>query len=252
MNVFSISKTIPNTKQYPLHRHNYWEAMYYLEGTGHLAGENGEIPFSKGKLIIVPPNILHGSSSENGFVNISIGCDFDNLFIFEDIIVIEDNTDFDGEKLAKLIYKNRHKSNGYLSSLCSAYTQFILQNLTYEKNINRAIVKIIDVASKHFFDSEFDITTTLNQSGYAEDYIRSEFKKQTGYSPIDFLAKLRIDHAKKLIEIFRNKLTVAEIGESCGFTDSAYFSRRFKQFVGVSPVRYKTNISKTTEQFPVL
>ena len=112
--------------------------------------------------------------------------------------------------------------------------------------------KIIDVASKHFFDSEFDITTILNQSGYAEDYIRSEFKKQTGYSPIDFLAKLRIDHAKKLIEIFRNKLTVAEIGESCGFTDSAYFSRRFKQFVGVSPVRYKTNISKTTEQFPVL
>lgn len=244
MNVFSVSKTPPNTQKYPLHSHNYWEIMYYLEGDGFLATEDGNIPFSQGSIIIVPPKFLHGSRAQNGFINISIGSDFDNLFMFDKIIAVSDNADFDGKQLATIIYKNQHKDDGYLSSLCSAYTHFILQNLSYDKNISRAVSEIIDAVLKRFYDTEFNITVLLKNSGYAEDYIRNEFKKQTGYTPIDFLTKIRIDHAKKIIDIYRDKLSIAEISESCGFNDAIYFSRRFKQFEGVSPKHYKTNISE--------
>lgn len=241
MSEISISKTAPNTQRYPLHSHKYWEVMYYLKGSGYLATSNENIPFSKGSVIIVPPNFMHGSVSENGFVNISIGCDFDNLFRFNNIISVNDNVDSDGEKLASMIYKNQHKSNAYLSSLCNTYAHFILQNFTYEKSINNAIGKIVDIISENFYNIEFDVTAVLNQSGYAEDYIRAQFKKQTGQTPVDFLAKTRISHSKKLIEIYGNNLSVAEIAEACGFNDAIYFSRRFKQFVGVSPQKYKTS-----------
>lgn len=242
MREISISKTAPNTKSYPLHKHKHWEIMYYLKGSGYLATSKRRIPFSKGSIIIVPPNHMHGSVSENDFVNISISCDFDNLFIFNDIVCVRDDADFEGEKLATLIFKNQHKSKNYLASLCSSYAHFILQNITYEKSINKAIGEIIDTISENFFDSEFDITAVLNQSGYAEDYIRAEFKKQTGQTPVDFLAKTRITHAKKLMEIYGNTLSVSDVAEACGYNDAFYFSRRFKQYVGASPKQYKNKL----------
>lgn len=240
MHSISISKTEPNTKKYPLHRHPQWEIMYYLEGEGHLATEHREYPFSVGSILIVPPYVMHGSVSEAPFVNISIGCDFEGLFLFDDVTAVRDNADFDGRQLADLIYKNRHQKGHYLASLCAVYAHFVLQNLTNEKNIHRVIRGIMDTASQSFPDAELDMAALLRRSGYAEDYIRSEFKKQTGYSPVDFLTKVRIDYAKKLLDIYGENLPVSKIAEACGFRDAIYFSRRFKQFVGLSPAKYRT------------
>lgn len=244
MNGFSISITEKGTKKYPLHSHTNWEIMYYLEGSGHLATKNEKIPFSQGSIIIVPPKVEHGSVSSDGFVNISVGGDFNHLFMFDSIIKQQDNVNKDGEKLARLILENRHGDPQYLDSVCNAYAHFLLQNSQYEKRINREIAKIIDEVNKNFTDPDFNIGELLYNSGYAEDYIRAEFKKITSYSPIDFLTKLRIEHAKKLMEIYGQGISVAEVSESCGFDDSVYFSRRFKQFCGASPADYKKQHTK--------
>ncbi len=239
MNNFFISKTSEGTKKYPLHRHPYWEVMYYLSGVGHLATQNASIPFSPGTIIIVPPKYIHGSVSRDGFVNISIGGDFGHLFMFDSIIVQQDNDALNGERLSKLIFDNRSADAEYLSALCNAYAHFLLKNAVYEKKINREISKITDEITKNFFDPSFDVTDLLIKSGYAEDYIRTEFKKTVALSPIDFLSKTRIEHAKKLLEIYGSNLLVSEVAEACGFEDPIYFSRRFKQFTGLSPTEYK-------------
>ena len=239
MSDFFISITKEGTKKYPLHQHPEWEIMYYLSGEGYLATQNKNIPFQPGSIIIVPPRVTHGSVSQNGFVNISIGGDFSHLFLFDHISVQTDNENRNGERLAKLIYDNRHTNNDYLSALCMAYAHFLLQNSVWEKKITQAVRNIIEQVSARFSDPCFDITSLLNQSGYAEDYIRAEFKNSLTISPIDFLTKTRIEHAKKLLEIYGSNLSISEISEACGFDDTIYFSRRFKQFAGISPTEYK-------------
>ena len=239
MNDLYISKTKPGTKIYPLHQHPNWEIMYYLKGEGYLATQNENIPFKPGSIIIVPPGVTHGSVSQNGFVNISIGGDFSHLFLFDYISVQMDNESRNGERLARLIYDNRYVNNDYLSALCGTYAQFLLHNSNPEKRITQAIRNIIEQVSARFSDPCFDITSLLNQSGYAEDYIRAEFKNSLTISPIDFLTKTRIEHAKKLLEIYGSNLSISEISEACGFDDPIYFSRRFKQFAGISPTEYK-------------
>lgn len=238
MNGFSISITKPGTKKYPLHSHKHWEIMFYLEGDGFLATKGNNIPFTKGSIIIVPPDTVHGSVSQNGFVNISIGGDFGKLLMFDTIIALQDNGAYGSEQLARLIYLNRHLNNDYLASLCTAYLHSILQSFIYEKKINRVINDIVNEASLNFSDPEFNITDLLSQSGYAEDYIRNEFKKATGLTPLDLVAKMRIQHARQLIDIYGESLSVAEISTACGFDDPIYFSRRFKQFLGTSPKKY--------------
>ena len=239
MSDFFISITKEGTKKYPLHQHPKWEIMYYLSGEGYLATQKEKIPFKPGSIIIVPPGVVHGSVSQNGFVNISIGGDFSHLFLFDYISVQMDNESRNGERLARLIYDNRYVNNDYLSALCGTYAQFLLHNSNPEKRITQAIRTIIEQVSARFSDPCFDITPLLNQSGYAEDYIRAEFKNSLTISPIDFLTKTRIEHAKKLLEIYGSNLSISEISEACGFDDPIYFSRRFKQFAGISPTEYK-------------
>ncbi len=244
MSNYFISITKDGTKKYPLHQHPQWEIMYYLSGEGFLATKNGGIPFKPGNIIIVPPGVMHGSVSQDGFVNISIGGDFNHLFLFDHISVQEDNIGKNGERLARLIYDNRHTSNDYLSALCTAYAHFLLQNQGLEKRIIKAVQNIIELANLHFSNPCFEMTPLLNQSGYAEDYIRAAFKEATHLTPVDFLAKIRVEHARKLFEIYGDILPVSEVAEACGFEDPVYFSRRFKQFIGVSPTEYKKQMIK--------
>ena len=239
MNHISVGITQEGIKKYPLHHHNNWEIMHYISGEGYLATATYNIPFQKGSIIIVPPGTIHGSVSENGFVNISISGDFQHLLMFENPILLKDTLQQDGETLARLILNNRYSNADYLSSLCSAYIHFLLQSATCETKLSKSVKEMIAGITEHFCEPDFDVTFLLQQSGYAEDYIRAEFKKITQMTPVQFLTKMRIDHAKRLLEIYGDTNSIAEIAQTCGFHDCVYFSKRFKQFTGIAPDHFR-------------
>ena len=239
MNNIYATITEPDTVKYPLHSHSKWEIMYYLEGTGYLATENGDIPFVPGDIIIVPPKFQHGSVSENGFVNISIGGNFEHLLMFEGPQKLHDNRTSEGGTLARLILQNRYSGNEYLSALCGAYIHFLLKNAEYDNCLSRAVTEIVSQITDNFSNPGFNVTEILNKSGYAEDYIRAEFKSRVGVSPVKLLADIRIEHAVKLFEIYGQSISVSEVASRCGFNDVVYFSKRFKEIMGESPKLFK-------------
>ena len=129
-----INCTQDGIKVYPMHKHNNYEIMLYLQGTGYLRTQNRDYPFSPGSIIIVPPGMEHGSTSKNGFKNISISGKFENLLRFEYPVTLFDNKQNEGKILATMIYNNRHKNNDYVSKLCAAYLHFILQYISATNN----------------------------------------------------------------------------------------------------------------------
>ena len=238
-----INCTQSGIKTYPMHKHNNYEIMLYLQGTGHLRTQNTDYPFSPGSIIIVPPGIEHGSTSEDGFKNISVGGRFENLFYFKDTVTLFDNKQNEGRMLATMIYNNRHKNNDYVSKLCIAYIHFILQYISAADNISASVNKIICEIENNFYDYDISLRHLLQKSGYAEDYIRAHFKKITGKTPNGFLTDIRIKHAAFLIEIYANTLSLQQIAEQCGYADYVYFSKTFKSILGISPKEYKKIIS---------
>lgn len=68
-------------------------------------------------------------------------------------------------------------------------------------------------------------------------YLGQIFKKETGISLNDYINKVRINKAKKLLK--ESNAMVYEIADQVGFSDPQYFSTVFKKIVGVSPKDYR-------------
>lgn len=62
----------------------------------------------------------------------------------------------------------------------------------------------------------------------------------TGMLYKDYLAKLRIDHAKILLH--EGNLSIAEISQTVGYSSVSYFIKLFKNATGFTPAKYMKNI----------
>ncbi|AYB46726.1 helix-turn-helix domain-containing protein [Paenibacillus lautus] len=68
-------------------------------------------------------------------------------------------------------------------------------------------------------------------------YFSNYFKKTFGVNYVEYLNKVRLSHAR---EYLRNTdLSIAEIGEKTGYSNSSTFTTTFKKYSGVSPSEYR-------------
>lgn len=63
------------------------------------------------------------------------------------------------------------------------------------------------------------------------------FKKETGYSPYEYIIKTRIDKAKTLLK--KTKLGIKEIAFEVGFNSEANFSNTFHMNVNMTPKEFR-------------
>ncbi len=69
---------------------------------------------------------------------------------------------------------------------------------------------------------------------------RDLFRKATGYSPSEYITRIRIRQACELIN--EGNLSIEEISLRVGYTDRLYFQRVFKSRLGITPGEYKKRI----------
>ncbi len=79
-----------------------------------------------------------------------------------------------------------------------------------------------------------DVSKEVNVSPY---YFSKIFKEESGENFTEYLAKIRINKAKELLE--DAELSIKEIGVMSGYTDPNYFSRIFKKHTGITPREYR-------------
>ena len=90
--------------------------------------------------------------------------------------------------------------------------------------------------SKKTLPIPISLAAVAREWGYHEKYLSHRFKQQTGSGFAAYLRTLRVRHAVFLFE--RGVVSVKNVALLCGFSDPFYFSKVFKETMGVSPKEY--------------
>lgn len=74
-------------------------------------------------------------------------------------------------------------------------------------------------------------------AGLSSSRLQAVFHEVTGYPPLDYLRRLRIEEARRLLADPR--LSVKEIAARTGFRDTSHLSKVFRRIDGLSPAHYR-------------
>jgi len=90
---------------------------------------------------------------------------------------------------------------------------------------------------KNNLDADNPIESVVEISGLRERSFKRRFKKATGLTPIAYMQHLRIEAAKRQLEI--STMPVDEIAYEIGYEEPGFFRRLFKRTTGLTPSAYR-------------
>ena len=105
-------------------------------------------------------------------------------------------------------------------------------------NLNISFLqKATDIVYSEMHNSQFSVVSLAEKLSISTSQLNRKLTAISGYSPSNFITRLRIEHAKKKLE--KDDKPIGLIAEECGYYDLAYFSRMFKKMTNKSPSQYR-------------
>jgi len=136
------------------------------------------------------------------------------------------------------------------------YTDHLIHALVYRylfigrEDAPPNAVKQISALPKHILrrvtermrtlDTELSLQVLAKESGYSRVHFVRMFRAATGYTPHNYLLKLRLDRARELLA--SPALSLTDIALECGFSSHSHLSRVFRQVLGATPSEYRRSL----------
>ncbi len=131
------------------------------------------------------------------------------------------------------------KHDGYyfecISLLYKIFAELQKKNYIPESQY-KAIKPAIDYINENFLNKKIPMPYLAEICGISESYLKKLFIKKFGVPPVKYLIQLKINYACDLL--ISNLYTISQIAEICGYKDVYFFSRQFKEYMGLSPTDF--------------
>ena len=104
-----------------------------------------------------------------------------------------------------------------------------------DAELNR-LLPAIEHISKHYAEN-LTVGQLARRCSFSESHFSRVFKQRMEMTPHVFVEQVRMFHAIDAIQ--HGAASIAEIALNCGFYDHSSFVKRFKNFTGTTPLRYR-------------
>lgn len=99
-----------------------------------------------------------------------------------------------------------------------------------------ALQRVMRYVREHLHE-EMSLNDAAAAAMLSPNYLAHLLKKQTDRTFTELVTERRLDHAKALL--LSSSVRIGDVAHQCGFGDAVYFSRRFRQWTGMTPRQFR-------------
>lgn len=137
--------------------------------------------------------------------------------------------------LSKNIYADLSLKELLIRILQSQRLQIIPGEMTTDQNRSR-LHFVLHYIHEHLTE-KIPVNILSRKAYLSRNNFFKWFKEQFGVTPLEYINRERIKLAKQLLA--EGKQTISQVGMQCGFSDTNYFVRLFRQSEGITPGAYQ-------------
>jgi AraC-like DNA-binding protein/quercetin dioxygenase-like cupin family protein len=268
-------RTINQQDSLGFHQHEFHELVIIQSGKGIHRMDEEAYHVVEGDVFIITPDMVHSYENVSGLSLVNIlyvperlnlsSYDINDLPGYHVLFMVEpvyrrrdqfrNRLHINLEELSHalgLVKQMEHEMSdlqcGYKYTTVALFMQLICYLSRCYSSVDtpgiRAMMKIGKLLS--YIEQHYHRTLTLDDltsiAHMSMSTLQRTFKTILGYSPMDYVIRLRISKAKEYLR--DSDLNIGEIAVRTGFNDSNYFSRKFSDIAGFSPREYRTRYTQ--------
>ncbi len=251
-----------------LHSHKFLELAYVTEGSAVHTLNSKQTIISKGDYYIIDYGGVHGYTSTDGKPFEVINCIFKPEFIDKtlrycqnfqlllrhylirveaDSLAINPSNslfhDSDGTIYSyfnKLLAEYEKRQSGFMEIMRCTIIEMIISiirsiNLNYAVD-NTEISKILAYINENY-SGNISLNEISKKFGFSVPYLSKKFKIELGVCFSDYIKKVRIDEACRLLADTDKK--ISDISQTVGYKDTDFFYTVFKKITGKTPGHFR-------------
>jgi len=255
-------------------KHDFWEIAYVDKGEVGVAADNSGFDLRQGEAIFHKPNEYHNIWAKNQYANIiiiSFVCHSPAMSFFENKIIKLNN--IHQALLANIIsageacfsdplddvYQTKLNINPQApfgsAQIIKNYIELLLIRLIQDntdfsrkERVSRSATmqnetRIVEAVEQFLADNIYTSITfsdVLQNVCFSKSYLTKLFRRHTGMSVMEYYLNLKISESQKLIS--ERELSFTEVAEKLKFSSIHYFSRIFKNKIGMTPSEYEKSV----------
>jgi two-component system response regulator YesN len=123
-----------------------------------------------------------------------------------------------------------------MSGFCEAYEELCAE-LADGENCEAFVVLARNYIDKHYWNPDLCLEDAAVELQISPGYLSRLMKRETGYSFVEYLNRIRVKKATLLMNDPSAK--AFEVAERVGYRSQHYFSRAFKKVTGTSPTDHR-------------
>lgn len=245
-----------------MHSHAFTELMYIESGKGEICTQGADYPVESRDFIVIPPNMMHterSSAAENleyyvmGVSNFLFETYEEDPDSFCPIMDLGNQNEKIRGLLVELYQELKQEKSGYELMAGSIYLQLAVLlkrrmkvDFTFSEggNMRREIANVKNYIDKHYMEN-LNLDDIASQSNLSKYHMIREFGKYIGDSPISYLESRRIEEAKILLS--STNMRISDIASEIGFSSASYFTQRFRELTGATPLTFRKESLRNTE-----
>lgn len=251
----------------------YDHRIYFcMEGKGEISINGVVYQMEKGDFLLFKPASVYKVKINDGEPFICATCNFDFFNIdasspspivptgtttVNKKLMREENLVFDDEKAFNdtLLIKGFDVARNHMIKLAEEYRKLGRNSrLTLRSEMMRLIMHVLDYLAENpvsvesivdqvieYIEGNYkkDLTnkSIANYFGYHPNYISQIIKNSKGASLHQYIIKLRLAQATRLLS--QTRMSITQICEEININDPKYFARLYKKYYGVTPTTHR-------------